>query len=152
MTADTLVEKTKKSGASEQVAFDVQNLAAVRRYVLTRALAAGLTVDRAMELVAATGEAAANAIEHGPGFVTLKLWSEPEAFVCEVSDPAGRLRDSNAGAFPPALEAEGGRGMWLIRQFCDLVEIEAGTAKTTVRMRLWKTPSDSSEASHSRGA
>jgi anti-sigma regulatory factor (Ser/Thr protein kinase) len=140
MTLDTLVEKKTGSRASEQVAFDVQNLATVRRYVLTRALAAGFSVERAMELVAATGEAAANAIEHGPGFGTLKLCNREDALVCEVTDPAGRLMDSSAGSYPPAPEAEGGRGLWLIRQFCDYVEIEAGTAKTTVRMHLLKSP------------
>jgi len=103
-------------------------------------IAAGFSVERAMEFVAAAGEAAANAIEHGPGFGTLKLWHEDEAIVCEISDPAGRLLDGSAGASPPALEAENGRGLWLIRQLCDVVEIEAGTAKTTVRMRLWKIP------------
>jgi hypothetical protein len=41
-----------------------------------------------------------------------------------------------AGRRRPAAGAAGGRGLWLINQLCDLVELRTGDSGTTLRMHL----------------
>ncbi|HSK59792.1 MAG TPA: sensor histidine kinase, partial [Actinomycetospora sp.] len=68
------------------------DLARIRRFVLDRALAAGLDEDRADDLCLAVNELAANSIDHGGGDGMLRMWREPDRLVVEISD-AGNLRD-----------------------------------------------------------
>jgi len=41
-----------------------------------------------------------------------------------------------AGRRRPAADAAAGRGLWLINQLCDLVELRSGAAGTTLRMHI----------------
>jgi anti-sigma regulatory factor (Ser/Thr protein kinase) len=93
---------------------------------------------RAQDVVLAVDEAATNTLMHGgePGW--LSTWEDGEAFVAEVSDN-GRLEDLCAGTSPPGTSAPDGRGLWIIRQVCDRVELASGPDGTTVRMRFEPT-------------
>jgi hypothetical protein len=53
--------------------------------------------------------------------------------VCEI---AGRIDDPLVGRRSPDHDGEHGRGMWLINQLCDLVELRPGPAGTTLRLRM----------------
>ena len=53
---------------------------------------------------------------------------------CQVSD-SGRIRDPLAGRVRPEPDARGGRGLWLVNQLCDLVQIRTGSSGTTVRVQ-----------------
>jgi Histidine kinase-like ATPase domain len=56
-----------------------------------------------------------------------------DAAICEVRD-RGYLDQPLAGRESPARDAEGGRGLWLANQFCDLVQIRSSEAGTVVRL------------------
>jgi anti-sigma regulatory factor (Ser/Thr protein kinase) len=54
--------------------------------------------------------------------------------VCEVSDTGAGLRDPLAGHLPAGRSTARGRGLWLARQLCDLLEVHSDPAGTTVRL------------------
>jgi anti-sigma regulatory factor (Ser/Thr protein kinase) len=112
------------------------DLARLRRFVAEHAAPAGIAGDRLEDLQLAITEAAANTIRHaggGPG--TLRVWRDARAFVCEVAD-GGRIADPLAGRRRPSLDATTGRGLWLINQLCDLVELRQGPRGTTLRLHM----------------
>lgn len=61
---------------------------------------------------------------------------EDNAAVVEFSDD-GRLTDPLTGRFTPTLEQEGGRGLFLVHQLCDLVQVRSSEQGTTVRIFTW---------------
>jgi anti-sigma regulatory factor (Ser/Thr protein kinase) len=66
----------------------------------------------------------------------LRLWQQGDAVVCEFTD-RGHITDPLAGRRTPSLTSEGGRGLWLANQLCDLVQIRSGGHGTTVRLLTW---------------
>ena len=87
----------------------------------------------AEDLVLCVDEIAANSLIHGGGAGVLRIWREPAALVCEVSD-GGTIADPLIGREAPSLERLGGRGVWLANQLCDLVQIRSGAAGTIIRL------------------
>ena len=63
-------------------------------------------------------------MRHGGGEGTLSSGATPDAVICEVRD-RGRIEDPLAGRVEPAAGAEGGRGLWMANQLCDLVQIRS---------------------------
>jgi hypothetical protein len=57
--------------------------------------------------------------------------------VCEVSD-SGRIAKAMVGRHFRSVHAVGGRGIWLVHQLCDLVEVRSGAEGTTVRMSVYR--------------
>jgi anti-sigma regulatory factor (Ser/Thr protein kinase) len=110
---------------AETMTLTRRTLSAVRRRIRECGLAAGLSADRAVDLVLAAGEAAANAIRHGGGAGTVAAWQRDGDLIVEVRD-SGRLADPLAGRRRPSTSERGGRGLWLIHQLCDLVELGPG--------------------------
>lgn len=110
-------------------------LSALRRFVATRARAMGLTEGRVSDLVLATNEAASNTLLHGGRRGELRIWREARRVVCEIAD-RGRIEDPLAGRRKPSPDASGGRGLWLINQLCDLVELRPGESGTTIRLHI----------------
>ena len=117
----------------EVLAFGLTELGEVRRRVAAAAERAGLEPRGVADLVTAAGELAANSVRHGGGRGTLRLWREGDELLAEVED-AGLIEEPLVGRLRPALSQEGGRGLWLANQLCDLVQIRSGTAGTTVRL------------------
>jgi anti-sigma regulatory factor (Ser/Thr protein kinase) len=92
------------------------------------------------DLLIAISEAAANSIAHSGGDGTLRLWTEGDRLVTEVHD-GGELPNPMVGRTRPTLDsATGGRGLWIIQQVCDLVEIRTGAGSLTVRMHMAGVP------------
>jgi anti-sigma regulatory factor (Ser/Thr protein kinase) len=113
-----------------------EDLGTVRRQVLLRAKAAGLAHDRASDLEIAVGELAANTLAHAGGPGTLTMWTTAEEIVCQVTD-GGYIADPLAGRLRPApTAARGGRGLWLVNQVCDLVQVRSNQDGTTVRVHM----------------
>jgi anti-sigma regulatory factor (Ser/Thr protein kinase) len=112
------------------------DLAGVRNFAASRAQRAGLPPGRVGDLIIAVGELAANTLTHtgGPGTVT--LWATGSEIICQVND-SGHITDLLAGRLKrdPAA-AGGGRGLWVVQQVCDLVEIRASPAGTAVRLHM----------------
>lgn len=119
----------------ETVAFGLAGLAEVRRKVARAAELAGMDPIAVADLVTATSELAANSVMHGGGSGVLRLWYEEGALLAEVED-RGRIEEPLVGRLRPGIQQEGGRGLWLANQLCDLVQIRSGDGGTTVRLHL----------------
>jgi anti-sigma regulatory factor (Ser/Thr protein kinase) len=117
------------------IEFGAADLASVRRLATQHAIAAGLE-DRATDLALAASELATNSVLHADGEGALRLWQEDRALVIEVSD-RGHLDDRLVGRRRPVRGQLGGRGLWLVNQVSDLVQIRSAPAGTTVRIHLW---------------
>lgn len=111
------------------------SLVELRRAVAEDPVLGSLTADRRSDLVFAINEAASNAIKHGHDTCTTRIWHDGDEVVSEVSS-ASRIDNVMAGHHRPAADALQGRGLWLINQLCDLVEIRSGTSGTTLRMHV----------------
>lgn len=117
------------------VATTGEDLARLRRFVAGHAHRLGVGVDRAGDLVLAVTEVATNALRHAGSPATVRIWNDERALVCELSDP-GRIADPLAGRYIPAPDADSGRGLWLVNQLCDLVEMRSGHWGTNIRLRV----------------
>jgi anti-sigma regulatory factor (Ser/Thr protein kinase) len=117
------------------LAFDSSTLGAVRNLVVERATAAGLSEQRAGDLVLAVNEVATNSVIHGGGQGVLRIWCEPDALICEVSD-GGAIVEPLAGREPPPDGRLGGQGLWLCNQLCDLVQIRSFADGAVVRLHM----------------
>ena len=120
----------------DELAFDDGTLSAVRPAVLGRAAAAGLGAARSADLALAVTEAVTNSVRHGGGRGALRLWEQDGALVCEVRD-SGRIEDPLAGRRMPSADGEGGRGLWLVNQLSDLVQLRSTPSGTAVRVLTW---------------
>ncbi|MFD2090916.1 anti-sigma factor RsbA family regulatory protein [Blastococcus deserti] len=109
---------------------------ATRHTVAQYARTVGLPEDKVEVLELAASELATNSIRHGGGTGTVAMWVEPGAAVVEFSD-SGQLTDPLTGRLMPSLEQEGGRGLYLVNQLCDLVQLRSSDLGTTVRILTW---------------
>jgi anti-sigma regulatory factor (Ser/Thr protein kinase) len=119
----------------EVVSFGLQGLSEVRGRVAAAAERAGMDQLGVADLITATSELAANSIMHGSGSGTLRLWQEDGKLLAEVED-RGRIEEPLVGRLRPGVKQEGGRGLWLANQLCDLVQIRSGTWGTIVRLHV----------------
>ena len=119
--------------------FFADNLFALRNAVAAHGTSLGLSSTRVSDLVLLAHELASNAVRHGgataavPG--RLRLWASPDppAVVCEVSDDGPGLVDAELrGRDPVATTAGNGRGLWIVRQIADVVEIVGGSDGTRI--------------------
>jgi len=122
--------------AAARLDYTVDDLARVRRTVTAAAREAGVRRAKADDLVVAANELAVNSITHGGGRGRLELWQEPEALLVQFSD-AGRVPDPLVGRRKPTMGQEGGRGVYLVNQLCDLVQLRSTPHGTTVRVTTW---------------
>jgi anti-sigma regulatory factor (Ser/Thr protein kinase) len=123
---------------AEVLRFDLDGLTLVRRQVDRVAAAAGLASLYVSDLVVSASELAANSVAHGGGAGTLRTWVEDDRVVVEVAD-RGTIAEPLVGRVRPGVTQEGGRGLWLANQLCDLVQIRSGPAGTTIRLHMTTT-------------
>jgi anti-sigma regulatory factor (Ser/Thr protein kinase) len=116
--------------------FGPRDVPAVRRTVRQYARSCGLATDRVEALELAVSELATNSIRHGGGSGSLAMWVEDGAAVVEVSD-AGHLADPLTGRREPPPAEHGGRGLYLVNQLADLVQLRSAPTGTTVRVTSW---------------
>ena len=109
-----------------------RDVPATRHTVAQYARRCGLAPEQVEALELAASELTTNSIRYGGGTGTLSMWVEPGAVVVEFSD-AGQIADPLTGRFPPPLEQEGGRGLYLVNQLCDLVQLRSSPQGTTWR-------------------
>jgi anti-sigma regulatory factor (Ser/Thr protein kinase) len=121
--------------------FALRDVPAVRRTVRAYARSCGLDTEQVETLELAASELASNCIRHGGGTGSVAMWREPDAVAVEFSCP-GRLTDPMAGRRRPDPLGNGGMGLYLVHQLCDLVQTRTGPAGTTVRVLTWAPPSD----------
>ncbi len=116
-----------------ELAFDEHDLPALRRVVFEQADRAGLDVRRAADLVLAVHELAVNSIRHGGGRGAVRVWPDGDALVYEVAD-AGHIVEPLVGRLQPTPDQLDGRGLWLVNQLCDLVQLRSYPTGTVVRI------------------
>ncbi len=120
---------------AELLAFDRDSLHRVRERAAGAAQTAGLSAGRTDDLVTSVSELAANSVLHGGGGGTLSFWRDASDLVVEVGD-LGWIEEPLAGRRRPSPTQEGGRGLWLANQLCDLVQIRSRRGSTVVRLRM----------------
>ncbi|MEU9506893.1 ATP-binding protein [Micromonospora sp. NPDC048170] len=116
-------------------AFDRAQVTELRHSVTSCAHAAGLGGQRLDDFVLAVNELITNAVRHGGGRGTLRMWQQSGKLFCEVSDDGQgistqRLDDRSR----PAADTAGGWGLWLARELSDSMDVETSTNGTTVRI------------------
>jgi anti-sigma regulatory factor (Ser/Thr protein kinase) len=121
--------------ASESLAYGFGDLHSVRMLVQAHGEREGLAPHRVEDLVLAASEAAANSVRHGGGRGTVSIWRDDGRVVCEFADD-GRMDDPMTGRRRPPREHDHGRGVWLIHQLCDLVQVRSGPQGTSVRVHM----------------
>jgi anti-sigma regulatory factor (Ser/Thr protein kinase) len=119
----------------DELAFTFRGLGAVRSLVSAHACDVRLAADAREDLVLAVNELATNSVQYGGGGGTLRIWTEPDALVCDVRD-RGYIDNPLAGRIAPPLDQHGGRGLWLVNHLCDLVQIRSTPNGTVVRVRV----------------
>lgn len=119
----------------EELSFTSGGLGAVRSLVAQQATHAGLTEPSREDLVLAVNELVTNSVQYGGGGGTLSIWREPGTLVCDVRD-RGFVEDPLAGRVSPPVDQYGGRGLWLVNQLCDLLQLRSSAEGTVARVRM----------------
>ncbi|HEU4350128.1 MAG TPA: anti-sigma factor RsbA family regulatory protein [Actinoplanes sp.] len=115
----------------------VDTVADLRAHLRNRASSEGwLPPDRIEVLVLALSEVATNGIRHGGSRRALRVWLNPEAVVCEVTDDGSRPPGPLAGYLPPTPGVVGGMGLWLVGQICDSLSVHTTNGVTHARFAL----------------
>lgn len=117
------------------LAFDGRNLGPLRRRVEAAAAHAGLDPARTDDLVVAVSEAASNSVRHGGGSGRVTVWRDHDRLCCEVHDQ-GHIDEPLIGRVKPDVTSVSGRGMWIINQLCDLVQIRSSDHGQVVRLHV----------------
>jgi anti-sigma regulatory factor (Ser/Thr protein kinase) len=120
-------------GEVREIAFAGEQLGVVRRMLTRWAAEQGLPAEPTEELVLAVNELTTNSIRYGGGEGKLLLWRDTDMLLCEIRD-AGQIEDPLIGRSRPAPNQHTGRGLWLVHQLCDVVEIHSSPAGTAVRV------------------
>jgi anti-sigma regulatory factor (Ser/Thr protein kinase) len=121
--------------------FDSSSLFALRSAVAAHGSELGLTPHRVADLVLAAQELAANAVRHGDAGAAaparLCLWREDNRVVCQVSDGGPGMADPDGvGTQRADIRASAGRGLWIVRQIVDTVDIVSHAGGVTVTVTL----------------
>jgi serine/threonine-protein kinase RsbW len=119
------------------VAFDGGRITATRHAVSRCAAGVGLTGWRLEGFVFAVNEIVTNAVRHGGGAGSLRMWSADGSLWVEISDRGpGAPPDRLAPTALPSSKATGGRGLWLARYFSDEYTVRTGPGGTSIRLAL----------------
>ena len=111
--------------------FDASTLHLLRQRVAACVSAAGMPEDRAMDVILAVHELAANAVRHGAGAGRLLMRLAVGALRCQVSD-------DGPGEGPWPLRQ--GHGLWIVRAVADEVTASSGPQGSQVTAMFgWST-------------
>ena len=123
--------------------FREATLRVLRETVLAHATAAGMLEGRALDVMLAVHELAANAVKHGGGTGQLRMSVTDGELICQVSDPgpanSGLPGNSTPGSQLPGAAArtspwpyEPAHGLWLVRQVADHISVNSGSAGSQI--------------------
>jgi anti-sigma regulatory factor (Ser/Thr protein kinase) len=116
------------------------NLSEVRVLAETQARQAGLAEDRITDFVIAVSEIAANTVRHAQSPGSIAIWADAGELICEMRDGGVIPDPASAGRQPPAADASGGHGLWLVHQICDKVDLQSDSGGTTIRLHMSLPP------------
>jgi len=109
---------------------------AVRTFARGVAVGYGLPAERTTDLVLSVNEIATNSIRYGGGAGVLRMWADNGSLVCEIAD-SGVIDQPLLGRLRPKLDQEGGHGLWLATQLCDLIQIRTYDTGSVVRLHMF---------------
>jgi anti-sigma regulatory factor (Ser/Thr protein kinase) len=127
--------------SSPTLDFGADELADVRQFIALQAQRSGLDPTAIEDFVLAANEMATNSIRHGGGGGTVTAWGDRGWLYCEFKD-RGLLTDPLAGRTLPSVDTDGGRGLWIANQICELVQIRVHQSGSQVRLRIPLSPPD----------
>lgn len=120
--------------------FDIERLRSLRAFVALHAVEEGLDLDRTADLVLAVNELGANSVVHASGHGRLRVWRDDDMLVCQVDDD-GHIADPLVGLEVPSSYDDASRGLWVVNQLCDLVQISSSPVTgTSVRVYMTLGP------------
>lgn len=119
----------------EEFIVQAGRLDVVRNFVAGRATAFGLDSARIDDLMLAVNEVATNSLRHASGDAVLRVWHEGRTIVFEMRD-GGRIDHPMIGRMRPSVAQEGGLGLWLVNQLCDLVQVRSFSNGSVVRLHM----------------
>jgi anti-sigma regulatory factor (Ser/Thr protein kinase) len=122
-----------------ELEFTRDDLVLIRRFVGELAREAGIAGARLADLVLAIHELATNSVRHGGGRGRLRVWRDNGTLLCEIAD-TGHIADPLAGRERVPHGHGGGRGLWLVNQLCDLVQLRSSQAGNVVRVHMSVAP------------
>ena len=118
---------------------DPSEIAQIRHDVKALAATSGFS-DRADDVALTLDELIANAQEHGTPPIDVEAWSDGR-LILEVFDRgAGFDRPEIWKNHPPPPSGQRGRGLWIVRQLADRVEISSNFNGTRVHVEFTVDP------------
>jgi len=117
----------------QELTFTGENLGVLRRALSDWSERQRLHAVAKEELVLAVNELATNSVRYGGGQGKLLLWREQDELLCEIHD-AGHIQDPLIGRSRPTPQQHTGRGLWLVHELCDLVQIRSSAGGTVIRV------------------
>ena len=113
-------------------------------YVSLELYVAGLALDNATLLAEAVQSLARSSLTRGSREVSIRIWGEADAVICEVRDDSP-IADPLHGRTIPTDEHD---SLWRLNQICDLVQLRSTSEATTVRIVSWRQPSTTGAGTH----
>jgi serine/threonine-protein kinase RsbW len=115
--------------------FAARHISDLRHQVAGYCARVGLAGQPLDDFVLAVYELLTNAVRHGGGTGSLRLWRDGDALVCEVHDTGQGLPILGADGAPrPNVSTPGGLGIWIVGQLTESMRVDNGASGTTVRI------------------
>lgn len=118
---------------------DPAEIAQIRHDVRAIAVTSGFA-DRAGDVALTLDELLANAQEHGNPPIDVEAWSDGRLIVEVFDRGEGFNRPEIWSKHPPEPSGHRGRGLWIVRQLADRVEITGSPIGTRVRVEFTVDP------------
>jgi hypothetical protein len=119
---------------AETMPINPADLDGLRVFATERAGRHGLAGDALRDMVAGVVEVATTAIRRGSAPAALRMWTDNGDLVSEISGHGHWYPDALWGFTPPA-DSEPAFGLWGVRMLCDVVQMQADTDGTVIRLR-----------------
>jgi hypothetical protein len=115
--------------------FTRSNVTRIGAYAKLEFHVSGLGVKEASDLAEVIQGLATSSLHRGATLGRVRIFSEPDALICEVVDDTVVV-DPLIGRRAPR-EGEDD-SLWIANQACDLVQVRSSSAGTTVRVHAWR--------------
>ncbi len=122
----------------------VDGVRALRQDATAEAGRLGVPPSQHDDIALVVSELIANALRHGGGRGVFHVWRDGDQLVMQTRN-RGTMTDPLVGRLLPDPEQPDGRGLWIVNQLCDLVQIRShgGQVVVTAGRAIGEAPSTS---------